>query len=180
MGEKIMQSPIVVIIMGSIKDKDHAEKIRQQLDSFGVTSHLRVASAHKTSSYLSRIISHYEDMACPKVYITIAGRSNGLSGVVDGLTSSPTIVCPPYSDSFGGADIFSSLRMPLGISPATVLEPQNAAFLAVRILSLSDSSLKEKVVSYMLKQQKTVLESDVSLNADMSLLTEEERNLLKQ
>ena len=119
-------------------------------------------------------------MACPKVYITIAGRSNGLSGVVDGLTSSPTIACPPYSDSFGGADIFSSLRMPLGISPATVLEPQNAAFLAVRILSLSDSSLKEKVVSYMLKQQKTVLESDVSLNADMSLLTEEERNLLKQ
>ena len=174
-----MEKPIVIIIMGSIKDKEHAEKIKAQLSQFGVVSHLRVASAHKTSSYLSRLVAHYENMACPKVYITIAGRSNGLSGVVDGLTLSPTIACPPYSDSFSGADVFSSLRMPLGISPAVVLEPQNAAFLALRILSLSDSSLKEKVVSYMLKQQKAVLEADVSLNGDDGLLTDEERELLK-
>ncbi|MGP1439713.1 MAG: AIR carboxylase family protein [Treponema sp.] len=174
-----MEKAIVVIIMGSIRDKEHAEKIRRQLEEFGVISHLRVASAHKTSDYLSRLVSHYEKMTCPKVYITIAGRSNGLSGVVDGLTSSPTIACPPYSDSFSGADIFSSLRMPLGITPAVVLEPQNAAFLAIRILSLSDMSLKEKVVNYMLKQQKTVLEADVALNNDTSLLTEDEISLLK-
>ncbi|MGP1438122.1 MAG: AIR carboxylase family protein [Treponema sp.] len=174
-----MENPLVIIIMGSIKDKDHAEKIKMQLEEFGVESHLRVASAHKTSNYLSRLISHYEKVARPKVYITIAGRSNGLSGVVDGLTSSPTIACPPYSDSFSGADIFSSLRMPLGICPAVVLEPQNAAFLAVRILSLSDASLKERVMAYILKQQKIVLEGDVALNGDKSLLTDEELNLLK-
>ena len=173
-----MERPIVIIIMGSIKDKEHAEKIRQQLDEFGVESHLRVASAHKTSSYLLRLMEDYESMFRPKVYITIAGRSNGLSGVVDGLTLSPTIACPPYSDSFAGADIFSSLRMPLGISPAVVLEPKNAALLAVRILSLTDATLKEKVVNYMLKQQKAVLEADVDLNCDLSLLTKEERDLL--
>ena len=169
-----MAHPIVIIIMGSIKDKDHAMKIKQQLEEFGIESHLRVASAHKTSSYLLRLISHYENEGRPKVYITVAGRSNGLSGVVDGLTTSPTIACPPYSDSFAGADIFSSLRMPLGISPAVVLEPQNAAFLAARILSLNDISLKEKITAYMLKQQKAVFEGDISLNGDESLLTEEE------
>lgn len=174
-----MEKPIVVIIMGSIKDKEHADRIRQQLKEFGVESYLRVASAHKTSSYLLRLMAHYEDMECPKVYITIAGRSNGLSGVVDGLTLSPTIACPPYSDSFAGADIFSSLRMPLGISPAVVLEPQNAASLAVRILSLSDATLKEKIKNYMLRQQKAVLEADISLNADDSLLTAEEKTFLK-
>lgn len=174
-----MKNPIVVIIMGSIRDKEHAEKIKKQLEEFGVEAVLRVASAHKTSSYLLRLINHYEELDRPKVYITIAGRSNGLSGVVDGLTLSPTIACPPYSDSFSGADIFSSLRMPLGISPAVVVEPQNAAFLAVRILSLSTPSLKEKITSYMLKQQKAVLEGDVALSGDKSLLNEEELNLLK-
>ena len=174
-----MESPIVVIIMGSIKDKEHAEKIRQELSAFGVESHLRVASAHKTSDYLSRLVAHYENLSRPKVYITIAGRSNGLSGVVDGLTSSPTIACPPYSDSFAGADVFSSLRMPFGISPAVILEPQNAAFLAVRILALADAKLKEKITSHMLKQQKLVLEADIALNGDVSFLTQDEVALLK-
>ena len=173
-----MERPIVIIIMGSIKDKEHAEKIMQQLDEFGVDVCLRVASAHKTPSYLLRIMEEYESMFRPKVYITIAGRSNGLSGVVDGLTLSPTIACPPYSDSFAGADIFSSLRMPLGVSPAVVLEPKNAALLAVRILSLADVNLKERVDRYMLKQQKAVLEADVDLNYNLSFLTPEERDLL--
>ena len=29
--------------------------------------------------------------------------------------SKPVIACPPYSEKFGGADIYSSLRVPSGI-----------------------------------------------------------------
>ena len=83
-------------------------------------------------------MNDYEADPRPKVYITVAGRSNALSGFVDGAVSAPVIACPPPSEAFGGADIFSSLRMPSGIAPAVVLEPANAALLAAKILGLVD------------------------------------------
>ena len=45
------------------------------------------------------------------------------------------IACPPYSDRFAGADLYSSLRMPSGVAPAVVLEPAGAALLAAKILA---------------------------------------------
>lgn len=174
-----MEKPLVVIIMGSAKDESHAKKIMEALEYFSLESVLRVASAHKTPIYLSKIISYYDSLTRPKVYITIAGRSNGLSGVVDGLASSPVIACPPYSDSFSGFDIFSSIRMPLGISPALILEPGNVALFVAKMFSFFDNSLKEKVGSYMLEMQKTVIKADVNLSSDDSLLSKEEKELLQ-
>ena len=52
--------------------------------------------------------------------------------------SAPVIACPPISDAFGGADVFSSLRMPSGVAPALVLEPEAAALLAAKILGRRD------------------------------------------
>ena len=69
-----------------------------------------MASAHKTPAVLLQILEKSEADPRPKVYMTIAGRSNALSGMVDAQVSSPVIACPPLSDAFGGADIFSSLR----------------------------------------------------------------------
>ena len=84
------------------------------------------------------MLAAYEQDPRPKVYITVAGRSNALSGFTDGAVSAPVIACPPPSEAFGGADIYSSLRMPSGIAPAVVLEPANAALLAAKILGLGD------------------------------------------
>ena len=44
---------------------------------------MRVASAHKAARYLLELLAAYEADPQPKVYITIAGRSNALSGMVD-------------------------------------------------------------------------------------------------
>jgi 5-(carboxyamino)imidazole ribonucleotide mutase len=73
----------------------------------------------------------------------MAGRSNALSGFTDTQTFCPVIACPPYSDKFAGADIYSSLRMPFFVAPMTVLEPANAALAAAKILALSDTQLQE-------------------------------------
>jgi len=48
------------------------------------------------------------------VFITIAGMSNALSGFSDAQTHCPVIPCTPLDDSFGGADIYSSIRIPSG------------------------------------------------------------------
>jgi 5-(carboxyamino)imidazole ribonucleotide mutase len=69
------------------------------------------------------------------------------------------IACPPYSDKFGGADIFSSLRMPSGVCPMFVLEPEQAALAAIKILSLTDRKLLAKMEEYQ-KAKKDELEKD--------------------
>jgi len=97
------------------------------------------------------------------VYITVAGRSNALSGFTDGIVSAPVIACPPPSDSFGGADIYSSLRMPSGIAPALVLEPVNAALLAAKILGQMNDDVREQVKAYQKRQAEKILEDDDSL-----------------
>ena len=140
-----MSKSLVVILMGSKADMEHCKKISDACNQFAIETVIRIASAHKTAEHALKILREYEADARPKVYITVAGRSNALSGFTDGLVSSPVIACPPPSDSFGGADIFSSLRMPSGIAPVVVLEPVNAALFAAKIFGLMDESVREQV-----------------------------------
>ena len=124
----------VIILMGSPADRPFVEKITAVLERFELPYVTHVASAHKVPRQLLELVDRYEAEGGPRVYITVAGRSNALSGFVDAQVTAPVIACPPYSDSFGGADIWSSLRMPSGVAPAVVLEPANAALLAAKIL----------------------------------------------
>ena len=140
--------PDVIIIMGSKSDMPHVEKIRSALDKFDLSYQVCIASAHKSAAHLLELLAHFEADPKPRVYITVAGRSNALSGMVDANVVAPVIACPPYSDSFGGADIFSSVRTPSGVAPALVLEPANAALLAAKILGRREQVKK-------LQQQQT-------------------------
>ncbi len=152
-----------VIIMGSRADLEHGQAIAAELKRFGLESQLRVASAHKAARYLLELLVGYEADPRPKVYITIAGRSNALSGMVDANVTAPVIACPPYSDRFGGADLFSSLRMPSGVAPAVVLEPTGAALLTAKILALTDSSLRERLSQAQQTATQQIIKDDRSL-----------------
>jgi len=140
-----MKKPLVIIIMGSKSDREHGAKIAAALDSFGIAHESRIGSAHKTPGHLSSMLADYETAGGPLVFITVAGRSNALSGFVDGSVDAPVIACPPPSDAFGGADLWSSIRMPGGVAPALVLEPANAALLAAKILGIADPVLAARV-----------------------------------
>jgi 5-(carboxyamino)imidazole ribonucleotide mutase/phosphoribosylaminoimidazole-succinocarboxamide synthase len=149
--------------MGSRSDLEHARAIEAGLNSFGLASELRVASAHKAARYLLELLAEYETDSQPKVYITIAGRSNALSGMVDANVTAPVIACPPYSDRFGGSDLFSSLRMPSGVAPAVVLEPKGAALLAAKILALSDPALRERLAQSQQAATQQIISDDSEL-----------------
>lgn len=158
-----MEKPLAIILMGSSSDKAHAEKIASALQEFGIEYVMRIASAHKTPMYALEILKTYESIARPKVYITIAGRSNALSGFADGFVSAPTITCPPYSENFSGADIYSSMRMPSGISPALVLEPKNAALLAAKIFALYEPGIASAIEKYMKNNADKIIEDDKNI-----------------
>ncbi len=146
-----------VIIMGSKSDFEWCKKIKENLNKFGVDSVLRVASAHKVPMKCYEIIKEYEKENV--VFITIAGRSNALSGFADAQTWCPVIACPPYSDKFAGNDIYSSLRMPSSVASMTVLEPANAALAAAKILAMSDNTIKNRIKAFQ-KAAKETLEKD--------------------
>ncbi len=139
--------PQVIIIMGSKGDLSHAQAVAKTLKTLEISHQMRVCSAHKATARLLEILREYEPTG-PLVYITIAGRSNALSAVIDANTRYPVIACPPYSDRFGGMDILSSLRLPSGIASPLILEPEGAALLAAKILALSDAQLSQRLSDY--------------------------------
>lgn len=153
----------VPIIMGSKSDLEHGQVIQAGLQSFGLAGDIRVASAHKAARYLLELLAEYEADPRPKVYITIAGRSNALSGMVDAHVTAPVIACPPYSDRFGGSDLFSSLRMPSGVAPAVVLDPKGAALLAAKILGLTDPELRDRVAAAQQAATRQIITDDGQL-----------------
>jgi 5-(carboxyamino)imidazole ribonucleotide mutase/phosphoribosylaminoimidazole-succinocarboxamide synthase len=159
-----MNKPLVVILMGSKADQEHCAKIASAAREFGLEVVMRIGSAHKTPDHVTQLLREYEADPRHKVYITVAGRSNALSGFTDGSVSAPVIACPPASEAFGGADIYSSLRMPSGIAPAVVIEPGNAALLAAKILGLVDKNVQEKVIEFQKKQAGKILKDDAEQN----------------
>lgn len=129
---------MIVIIMGSVSDKAYGDKVAEHLLTFGLSYEMLYASAHKTPLYLLSCIETFERKYVKesRVYITIAGLSNGLSGLVDAAVQVPVIACPPIdvNNALTPYDLFSSLHMPSGVAPAVVLNPLNVALLAAKIL----------------------------------------------
>ena len=158
-----MSKALVIILMGSKADLDHCTKIEQACRGFGLETVLRIVSAHKTPEHALSILKEYEAEARPKVYITVAGRSNALSGFTDGSVSAPVIACPPPSDAFGGADVYSSLRMPSGIATAVVMEPFNAALLAAKIFGLMNAEVRELVKASQKRAAEKIMEDDAGV-----------------
>jgi 5-(carboxyamino)imidazole ribonucleotide mutase len=156
----------VIIIMGSATDRQHADKIATRLAGWGVLVEIRIASAHKSARYLLDMLAEYEEQAGQRVYIAIAGRSNALAGLVDANVTVPVITCPPYSDIFAGADVYSSLRMPGGVGPLLVLEPDNAALAATKILGLSDPELRQTVAQHQQANERRIRDDDRRLQSD--------------
>ena len=153
---------LCVILMGSKADLAHAQKAADAAASLGLEVALRIGSAHKTPEHVLALLREYESDPRPKVYITIAGRSNALSGFVDAAVTAPVIACPPPSEAYGGADVYSSLRMPSGVAPAVVLEPANAALLAAKMLSLADPAVRDAVRAFQRAQAERIRADDAN------------------
>mgnify|MGYP001385692352 FL=1 len=126
----------VVIIMGSISDEPHAKKITDKLDSYNISWEQHAASAHKEPLKVLEILEANKQEK-QVVYITIAGRSNALSGFVAANSEFPTLGCPPFSDKADMlVNIHSTLQMPSNTPVLTVIDPGNCALAIKRIFGV--------------------------------------------
>jgi len=128
-----------IIIMGSESDRKHADSIVSAMEGSGIAVQVHVASAHKQPLEVLDILNRYSKER-QVVYITIAGRSNALSGFVAANCTVPVIACPPFADKLDMlVNIHSTLQMPSQVPVLTILDPSNAALAVQRIFGMCDS-----------------------------------------
>lgn len=136
--QTLMEQIKVVIFSGSEVDRPHVEKIISNLDKYNISSVYHVCSAHKYTQRLLDIMKTYNDVSGKRIiFVTVAGRSNALSGVVACNTHFPVIACPPFKDKVDMmVNINSTLQCPSFTPVMTILEPNNVALSIKKIFNL--------------------------------------------
>lgn len=163
-----MENYKVSIIMGSDSDLKIMSPAIDVLKEFGIESEVAILSAHRTPELLDSYVKGLKDRGI-MVVITGAGGAAALPGVVASITTLPVIGVPIKSSiSIDGWDsILSILQMPSGIPVATMSlnGAKNAGLLAVRIISLSDESVAEKLDEYIIDMKMKVIKSNDAITA---------------
>jgi phosphoribosylaminoimidazole carboxylase PurE protein len=166
-GERASAAPPVAILMGSDSDLPVMAECAKVLDGYGVGYDVRVLSAHRTPEEATAFARQAESRGV-RVIVAGAGGAAHLAGVMAAHTLVPVIGVPVASSPLSGFDsLLSTVQMPPGIPVATVgvgpMGAGNAGHLAVAILALSDTGLREKLAAGREKMRASVLAKSAGL-----------------
>jgi 5-(carboxyamino)imidazole ribonucleotide mutase len=144
----------IQIILGSNSDIPIAEKAEKILKEFSVVYDIKIASAHRTPEYLKELVEKNN----ADIFIGVAGLSAALPGAIAAYTIKP-VIGVPVSGKVNFDSILSIVQMPPGIPVAAVGldRGDNAALLAVQILSVKDKKLVDEMKKYREKMKEKVL-----------------------
>jgi 5-(carboxyamino)imidazole ribonucleotide mutase len=159
------QQPRVGVIMGSDSDWSVMQAAAEALAEFDVPYELGVVSAHRTPA---RMLDYARGAADRGIEVIIAGAGGAahLPGMVASATPLPVIGVPVPLARLDGLDsLLSIAQMPAGVPVATVSigGARNAGLLAVRILGVSEPSLRSRIVAFQDQLAESVLTKDAAL-----------------
>lgn len=155
----------IAIVMGSDSDLPVVEKAMATLDKFGVPFEAHVYSAHRTPEEARALALGARENGFGAI-IAAAGKAAHLAGALAANTTLPVIGIPIKSSTLDGLDaLLSTVQMPGGIPVATVAidGAENAALLAMQILSVSDEELRVKLDAARVEAAQKVLEKNKAL-----------------
>lgn len=155
----------VAIVMGSDSDFPTLKGCIKILKDFNIKVEIMVCSAHRTPEKAAEFARNAESNGID-VIIAAAGKAAHLPGVLAAYTVLPVIGVPIKSSTMDGLDsLLSIVQMPSGIPVATVAidGAENAALLAVQILSISYHGLKDAMREYKVRLAKKVEEKNEAL-----------------
>jgi len=156
---KIIKEGFVAIVMGSPSDAEHANKMKDIIETYDIFTELRVVSAHKNGERLAGLAAEYNHTIEPGAVIAVAGRSNGLGGALAANLTLPVISVPPFKDKTDMlVNINSSLMMPSNTPAGTVVDAKNGALLALRSLNLP--RLKKRFQEEIDQMKQDLMEAD--------------------
>jgi len=133
------------------------------LHDAGVSVLTEVISAHRTPE---KMVDFAKGARAKGFDVIIAGAGGAahLPGMVASLTTLPVIGVPvPLAQLDGMDSLLSIVQMPSGVPVATVGigQARNAGLLALRILSIEDSSVAKFLEDFRHEQEKIVLNKTI-------------------
>ena len=145
-------TPFVAILMGPDSDLTVMEAAADVLSQFDVAHEIKVTSVHRTP----------EDF---RSYVT---EAESLAVMVAATTIRPVIGVPIDTGPLNGLDVLlSTVQMPGGIPVATVAigktGAENAAYLALQMMSLADDGLQEQLLQDRADKVERVRKKSASL-----------------
>lgn len=162
-----MKEQSVSIVMGSDSDLPVMKQAAEMLEEFGVGYKIDIVSAHRTPGKLYKFASRAHKQGF-ELIIAGAGGAAHLPGMIAAISPLPVIGVPiKSSNSLDGWDsVLSILQMPGGVPVATVAlnGAKNAGILAAQILSVSDNTLREKIIEYKAGLQEQVMNKAKNLD----------------
>ena len=129
----------VLLLMGSASDWKHLEGAVRVMDGLGLSSRVKVSSAHRTPERTLDLVRRAEADGC-QVFICAAGMAAHLAGAVAANTTRPVLGVPLPGGVLDGMDaLLSTVQMPAGIPVATFAVgsagAKNAAFFAAQVVA---------------------------------------------
>lgn len=162
----------IAIVMGSKSDLPVVERAQNILKEFGVEFETRIISAHRTPKVAEAFAQGAEENGI-EVIIAAAGKAAHLGGVLAAFTPLPVIGLPIKSSTLDGLDsLLSIVQMPKGVPVATVAidGADNAAYLAVQMLALSDAGLAQQLDHFKQKMTDEVMAKNENLQKEVEAL----------
>ena len=144
--------------MGSSSDYPSMKAAIKVLKAYQVSFEAMVVSAHRTPDWMYEFAKTAKSRGV-KVIIAGAGGAAHLPGMIASLTTLPVIGVPVQSKKLRGLDsLLSIIQMPAGVPVATVGidNSENAALLAIRMLSLSNEKLSLRLAKNQSTKAKQV------------------------
>ena len=150
----------VLVLMGSVSDKEVMSGTKEVLDSLNIESEVRITSAHRTPEKSADLAKNAASNGFG-VIIAGAGYAAHLAGAIAANTTLPVIGVPLAGSPLKGFDsLLSTVMMPSGMPVASMAVgstgAKNAAWFAAQILAINDESL-----SNLLKQKREEMKQKV-------------------
>lgn len=145
-------APQIAVVMGSQSDWSTMSKAVETLESFGLSPHTQVLSAHRMPDELFA----FAESATKNGYRAIiagAGGAAHLPGMLAAKTTVPVLGVPVPTTHLSGQDsLYSIVQMPAGVPVATFAIGDagaiNAALFAIAILAGDDSGLQQRLLEF--------------------------------
>lgn len=162
----------VAVVMGSESDFETVKKCVKILKNFEIEVEMHVLSAHRSPDQTSGFAANAA-INNFGVIIAAAGKAAHLAGAIAANTILPVIGIPIKSSALDGLDaLLSTVQMPKGVPVATVAidGAENAAYLAIQILAISDMNLKVRLMQFKKEQTNELIKVDSRVNKMISTI----------
>ncbi len=144
--------PLVAVIMGSASDEPVVQGAVDTLEQLKVDYEVRVMSAHRNPERVREYALSARERGI-EVFISAAGGSAALGGVLAAWSTIPVIGIPLASSELKGIDaLMATVQMPPGVPVACMAVgawgARNAALFAAQVLGIKYPAIRQAFEEY--------------------------------